>query len=372
MLFVSFDPIEFRRRVLNQIETANQARFFVYVISTTARETIRKKYSFNYSAVNLRYLPDSSVIKYPVFNLILFFKILFKKIDAIHFRGLIPIPAILFRQWFNKSLLIYDAHEYYRGHEIFHHRPLRKAFWMWFEKKIINHLEAIITVCEPLADLLRQDYPGVKTVEVIRSLPSLKNKPKSEHINPASEGLVLFHGYFLPGRGLENTIKAFSSIQDKAIKLIMIGEGPLENRLQKLSNELGLTKKILFQPFIANEQLIEFISQADIGLTLIEPDCINRKYALPNKFFEYIHAGVPVLASNIPTLQQYIDRYAVGRTVDPGDAQAIAKALIEMANDRAKLKLWKKNCRLAANELNWEKESEKMKDIYRSLYTLPV
>lgn len=367
MLFISFDPIEFRRRVLNQIETARKTGFHVTVISTSKADIIKQKYDFIYSGITSHGFINRGIIAYPIFNILLFFKLVFKKYDAIHFRGIIPIPAILFRQWFNKSKLIYDAHEYFRGHQIFYNRPIRKAIWMWFESRIIHYLNTMITVSEPLADLLKKDYPSVNSVEVIRSLPSLtKNKnliPNAKR----SEKIVIFHGYFLPGRALENIIQAMAKIKDDSIKFIIIGEGPLENRLKILVNELDLHHKITFHSFIENEKLIEFIHIADIGLTLSEPDSINRKYAQPNKFFEYIHAGLPILASNIPTLQNYIDIYKVGQTVDPSDIQGIARKIEFMLADDNQLKVWQKNCKDAALELNWEKEAKKLKQIYQKI-----
>lgn len=367
MLFVSFDPIEFRRRVLNQIETAITSGYEVRVISTSKVELIKRKFDFNFKAITLPKFLKRGILAYPIFNFILIFKILFKKIDVIHFRGIIPIPAILIRQWFNKSILIYDAHEYFRGHLIFVHRPIRKNIWMYFEKRIIRHLHAIITVCEPLAELLKKDYPYVKTVEVIRSLPQLNTNQKYVVKKSGSERLIIFHGYFLPGRALENIIKAMVKLKNDSIKLLLIGEGILENKLKNLTHEHNLNNKIQFHPFITSDQLIEFISRAEIGLSIIEPDCTNRKYALPNKFFEYIHAGLPVLASNIPTLQMYIDKYQVGQTVDPNDIDEIALAIDFMIANKENLKLWQENCRKAALKLNWQNEAEKLKQIYSGI-----
>lgn len=367
MLFVSFDPIEFRRRVLNQIETAKASGFEVKVISTTKLDLVKQQFDFDYAAVTLPNFLNRGIITYPLFNFILLIRILFKKIDVIHFRGLIPIPTLLIRQWFNKSQLIYDAHEYFRGHLIFKHRPVRKAIWMWFEGRIIKHLETIITVCEPLAELLKKDYPNIKSVKVIRSVPELSADKDRTVQKSDAERLVVFHGYFLPGRALENIIKAMVKIKDDSIKLMIIGEGLLEDILKDLTNNLGLDRKIQFHPFIANEQLIEFISKAELGLTIIEADCTNRKYALPNKFFEYIHAGLPVLASNIPTLQMYVDKYQVGQTVDPSNIEGIAQTIESMLADRKKLKTWQENCRKAAKELNWANETKKLGEIYRKL-----
>jgi glycosyltransferase involved in cell wall biosynthesis len=368
ILFISFDPIEYRRRVLNQIETARKADFDVDVISTSKPVKISQNYNFKYAAIRLPSFIKQGMIAYPLFNFLLFFKILFKNYEVIHFRGIIPIPAILFRQWFTKSKLIYDAHEYFRGHLIFKHRPIRKAIWMWFEKQIVKQTETIITVCDPLAELLKKDYPNAKSVSVVHSVPNLNDNPPESNQDKKNDKLVVFHGYFLPGRALENTIKSMAYIKDPSIKLMLIGEGALESKLKKLVDELDLNPRIEFRPFIKNENLIEFISKASLGLVIIEPDCTNRKYALPNKFFECIHAGLPILASNIPTLQQYVDNYQVGMTVDPYNLQEIAKKIESILKDDNQLKRWHNNSQKAAIELNWDKEAEKLNQIYMGLF----
>lgn len=367
ILFISYDHIEYRRRVLNQIETANKSGFKVKVISISKKGIIEQKYSFEYTPIILSNFFNWSIVAYPLFNLILLIKILFKKYDVVHFRGLIPIPAILIRQWFNKSKLVYDAHEYFRGHLIFKHRPIRRIIWMRFEKQIVKQVETVITVCEPLAELLKKDYPSVKSIDVIRSVPDIDKKIQNKFQNQKTEKLIIFHGYFLPGRALENIIKSMQNINEPLVKLILIGEGILENKLKFLTNDLDLNKKIEFLPFIPNEQLIEFISRGDIGLVIIEPDCINRKYALPNKFFECIHAALPILASKIPTLQLYVDRYKVGKTVDSNDVNGIAKSIKYMLSDIKQINVWRENCRKAALELNWKNESQKLEKIYKRI-----
>jgi glycosyltransferase involved in cell wall biosynthesis len=370
ILFISIDPIEYRRRVLNEIETAQNAGFEAIVISTTSADLIRSKYDFDYKRI---YLPKSisrGFIRFPLFNLTLLFLILFRKFDVIHFRGIIPMPAILFRQFFRKSILIYDAHEYFRGHQVLDNRPFQRYFWMWFEKKMSRHLEYLITVSEPLGDLFKHDYPKLKNIEILRSLPSLEQEKGKIFIRKKSieNKIALFHGYFLAGRALENIITAFTKIKDKSIKLLLIGEGPLKQKLKEMVDSLDLNNTIEFVNFIPNEQLIEYIRKATIGLSIIQADCTNRKFALPNKFFEYIHAGLPVLASNIPTLDAYTQKYKVGRTVDPENPAEIAKVIEEMVSDPFQLEKWGINCKQASKKLNWQNESQKLAEIYSGIF----
>jgi len=361
ILFVSIDPIENRRRVLNQIEVAIEAGFDAEAISIGKKSQRHQTFKLDHIFIPFKKGP----LKFLLFNFILFWRILFKKYELIHFRGLWVLPAILGRQIFNRSVLIYDAHEYFAGLGTFHNRPFTKAIWLWFEQRAISKLNTLITVSEPIADLYRKRYPALKTVQVIRNVPSYHRAVKpveQEYQFNYSNPVILFHGYFMPHRGLENLLKAIALVDN--ITLLLVGEGVIESSLHKLVDELKLRKRVLFRPFIPGNLIIDFASQADIGATLLEPVSENHKFALPNKFFEYIMSGLPVLASNIPTMQDYVPRFNVGLTVNPENPREIADGIKEMLTHPGQLKKWKQSCLKASEHLCWEEESRKLFQIY--------
>jgi len=95
---------------------------------------------------------------------------------------------------------------------------------------------------------------------------------------------------------------------------------------------------------------------------------LNYSFALPNKFFEYAMAGLPILASNIETLEFYVEKYNVGKTVNPDNINEISHSLNEMLDEESNLKKWKSNCLQMAKECNWENESKKLENIYNEIY----
>ncbi len=104
-----------------------------------------------------------------------------------------------------------------------------------------------------------------------------------------------------------------------------------------------------------------------MGVVLFEPGSLNYASALPNKFFEYIMAGIPVLASQIKTFQDYIDKYQFGTTVDPKDVEEIAKTIQSMLADDERLERWRRNAKSASEKLNWDSEAKKMNKIYEEI-----
>jgi glycosyltransferase involved in cell wall biosynthesis len=148
------------------------------------------------------------------------------------------------------------------------------------------------------------------------------------------------------------------------VHLLLIGSGEIRDRLVNLVKMENLEDRVFFQGFIPTEQLISVTAQGDIGAVLFEPSSLNYAAALPNKFFEYIMAGVPVLCSNIKTLSWYVERFNLGLTVDPADIEAIRETIVNMISDRDRLGQWKANALRAALELNWEQEEKKLIGLY--------
>lgn len=371
ILFISIDPIEYRRRVLNQIIVARESGFEISVISIGEKGKKYQESQQSFREQRIFVFFKSGPLKFIEFNLKLLSLILFRRYHIIHLRGLWVLPAVMIRQIFSFSHLVYDAHEYFAGLEILQHRPLRRQFWLLIEKISIPHIHTLITVSEPLGNLFKQRYSNLKNVIILKSMPSVKD------IQPLIPGKydknhkrlrMIFHGYFLKGRALPQIIQALTLIKDISFELILMGQGPLKGYLESLTKQNGLEGVVLFHPIAEKNELLPILAGADVGLSLIEADCENRKYSLPNKFFELICAGVPVLASNIITQQSYVDKFELGITVDPQNIELIAKAMIFMLTNADKRKKWASNCLAAArSDLNWEKESEKLKQCYMTL-----
>lgn len=362
IIFISIDPAVYRRRVLNQVETAQKLKWKPRLITTLPKITMTANYPVHYVSQPfkrgpLRFLHFNYKVLRILFNI---------NIDIIHARGLWVLPAVLIAGFFKKFKLVYDAHEFFAGHQLFQKHLWRRLTWLKLEKFAIPKIDTLITVAEPLGKYYQELYPSLKKIEIIRSLPVLEtNIPVSKEDNPVTK--LVFHGYLLPGRGLSELMEALAVLKTQLFFLEIIGEGPLKKSLEEKIKKLGLSEKTKIKPLVASDKLIAEIKNADLGIALIEPDSINRANALPNKFFEYIHAGVPVIASNIPTLKEYVNRYKVGFIADPYNKAEIVNTLKEAIDNKSQLKLYRMNCIKAAKKLCWQNESAKLENVYLSL-----
>jgi glycosyltransferase involved in cell wall biosynthesis len=376
---LTINPIDYERRIFNQIETAVRNGYTVYVFALgrpgepdresryTRSGYTRNGYTYFLERIRTVFYRGGP-LKFISYNLQLLFKLLRGKFDLLHCHDLWVLPAAAAAAWIKGLPLIYDAHEYYAGLEIFRRKRISRFCWLLAERMLIRRAHVVLTVSEKLGERFRDRYPGLPRIEIIRNLP------RFEHINPAqkpifnrvpTDRVLVYHGHFKPGRGLENLIHAVGLTT--GVQLWMIGNGEHEAVLKHIVHAENLKDRVHFHDFIPTSELISTSAQGDIGVVLFEPSSLNYAAALPNKFFEYAMAGLAVLCSEIETFRQYLAAYDFGVTVDPADIQAISRTITAMTADSNRLKLWKSNALKAAAELNWEKEEGKLVQIYASL-----
>jgi len=366
VLFVSLNPLERNRRLFNQIQTAAAVDWQTDIIAAKADSATPIALPHGVRVKRFSLWARSGPLMFIGFNVRLFFALILRSRDVVFVRGVWPLPAVLTVRLFKKFRLVYDAHEYFAGLASLRDRPRLRHLWLWFEKQGLKRASLALTVSEPILARLQQRYPFFRNWQLIRNLPSYR-QPGSRPARAHDDLRVVYHGYFMPERGLENLLLAFTFLKDKNIRLTLIGDGLLKNRLRDMARENGLESQVRFLDMQPYDRLFTLLQENDLGVVMLIPSCENHRYALPNKFFEYIMAGLPVLASDIPTLRDYIDRCRVGITVDAGKPQQIAEVLMTLAADKKRLAQWRKNCAKAAAELCWEKEEPVLRQALKNV-----
>ena len=165
----------------------------------------------------------------------------------------------------------------------------------------------------------------------------------------------------LHGRGLKIIYEIIKDFDDCI--LVVIGGGEKKNYYEELAKEKGIADRIIFAGKIDQNALFDYTAGADIGLALIENISVSYYYALPNKMFEYILTGVPVLASNFPQMKKIIDEFDIGLYANPENLNEVSSALKKLLYDKELIAKIKNNSKLAAKELNWNKEVRKLLSI---------
>lgn len=181
---------------------------------------------------------------------------------------------------------------------------LNKKVVTWIERRFIHSARNVIVVCDPIRDWYRDAY-GLNNLMVVRNVPEqdavkVRDIPKGslrqQFAIPDSARLFIYQGLFGPGRGIETLIEAFKRLDPSKSHVVFMGYGD-DSSQASINAATAACPNIHFQPAVPREWIISYSHSADIGLFLSEKAALSYRYALPNKFFEYAHAGVPMLVS---------------------------------------------------------------------------
>jgi glycosyltransferase involved in cell wall biosynthesis len=297
------------------------------------------------------------------YNLRLFFHLLYSDVDVFVANDLDTLPANFLASGIKRKPLIYDSHEYYTEVPELIGRPFVKAIWTWIEKLLVPRVDAAYTVCASIAEVYRDLY-GVD-FKVVRNLPVYSQVDKligTPVEKTDSSKIILYQGALNLGRGIEAAIRAMQFIEGAVLWLV--GDGDLTSQLKQLVTELNLDQKVKFWGRLPLNQLHEITRQADLGISLEEDLGLNYRFALPNKLFDYIQAGVPVLVSNLPEMRRIVDQYQIGAIAETHQRRDLAEIMKSALFDQEKIKQWKQNLPMAAKALCWENEEEILRQIY--------
>jgi glycosyltransferase involved in cell wall biosynthesis len=174
--------------------------------------------------------------------------------------------------------------------------------------------------------------------------------------------IALYQGLYAPQRGLENLVKAADYLLPD-IRLVLRGYGVIEQELRSLSTG---RKNVRFDTPVKMSELVSAASRADVGLIPYLPTNLCNYLASPNKLFEYIQAGLPVVASDIPFMRKLILENDIGMLFDARDPRSMADAINRSTRSRV-IRRQRANVASVATRYNWEIESEKLLKSYASL-----
>jgi len=305
---------------------------------------------------------------YKFFNIRLFLYLLFRRFDILVANDLDTLlPNYLIARLRNLRL-VYDSHEYFTGVPELRGRPFVKWIWTMIERSIFPDIEYVITVSDSIADIYNAGY-GLKPL-VIRNM-----SPSSESLIPMTREemgietghllLIMQGGGINTDKGGEELIDAVSLTQN--VSLIVAGSGDVVPLLKERVIHLGLSERIKFFPKMPWSDLMRLTKSADAGLSLEKDTNINYRYSLPNKLFDYISAGIPVITGNLPEIRKIIESYDCGLIIPGITSDEISKAIIALRDNPELRKRLKQNSANAFIELNWKNEQEKVISLYRRI-----
>lgn len=321
-----------------------------------------------YGSHRMKLLFTSGPLFYAFFNFRLFWFLLFHKSDLIVSNDLDTLLASFLVSKIKKVPLVYDSHEYFTEVPELEGRMAKKV-WLSIEKFIFPKIEHIITVNNSIASIYQNLYN--KELLVVRNMPlkldfEIEKLTKTElKINPNNRIIILQGSGINQDRGGEEAVLAMKYVS-RAV-LLIVGGGDALPLLKKMVEEHQLQNKVLFIPRQTRKKLYAYTKLADIGLSLDKDSNLNYHFSLPNKIFDYIQCGTPVLASNLPEISRIINTYKIGQTIDEVCVESISSAINKMLDSNYK-ENHIENLNKAASELIWETDAAKIRNLYKKIH----
>ncbi|RMF64628.1 MAG: glycosyltransferase, partial [Bacteroidetes bacterium] len=262
-----------------------------------------------------------------------------------HASDLYTLPALATAARRYGARLAYDARECYPHVSATAGRPWVRRFWQSVEGRYVRRADAVFTVSAPIAEHMARVY-GIPRPGLVYNVPPRRDVRPAGRLHtlagvPPGHPLILHQGHLRQARGLPALVDALQDVPDAT--LVFLGDGPLRPRLEAQTRRLGLTERIRFLDPVPPDDLLPLTADATLGVSLLEDTCLNHRYALPNKVFEYLMAGVPVLASDLPEIRRVVAGHDVGEVVDPANRPGLVAALRHMCTDLDARRRWTAN-----------------------------
>lgn len=304
------------------------------------------------------------------------------QVDLLHVVDLFPLPTVLHAT--HGSLpIVADLRELYPESMQEHketmrlHQRLLRPFWRYkrMEREALKQVDGLMTESSVATDHYAESYGFDRDrIVVSQSAPDLDRLREIEaQIDPPAypdEFVVTYVGKFTPQRDLETLLRSIAALEHTAVpvRLLMVGDGPDYERLVDLAEELNVSDQIEFTGWVEFKRMFDYLAASDVGICLCRAGNMDSECANPNKIFQYMFMGLPIIVADLAAMRQTIERTGSGLVVPPEDSQELAEA-IERLHEDAELahELGQNGQRSIREELHFANEGDSLLKIYRTV-----
>jgi len=352
-------------RVQKEIGILNKLGFFVMVMSVNSRNPDAD------SHIVLRHVARRIIVP-GLMSFVLYTRYANAAIrwlmaaDIIHCNDLntLPVGVMLKLLSFGRIKVVYDAHEF-ESNQIPNQSRFSIRMLQMVEGALIRFADAVITVSNGIAEEYARLY-NIKKPALVLNCPPYKEVGKNNIFRKTlgityEQTIFLYQGGLSKGRGIEILLETFAGLPAANV-IVFMGYGPLEGQIKEyaLAHE-----NIYFQPAVAPDVLLNYTSSADFGILFYENTCKNHDYCSPNKMFEYIMAGIPVIVSNLHEMRRVVEQNAIGVVAQENTVQGLQEAI------RCATKLDKTVVRENLGKIKrlycWEEQEKVLHKVYADL-----
>ena len=248
--------------------------------------------------------------------------------------------------------LVMDAHELFPEVPEIQEKPLVKWVWRTIEKWLMPKCDALITVCQSIADYYREKM-GVQ-MTVVRNLSSYELGVRSYELG---DNVLLYAGKVNVGRGVDWAIDALEWLPE--CRLIVAGDGDLLEEMKAYAAQKAWSDRVEFTGRLLPEAMTALAAKADVGLVMLEDKGLSYHFALPNRVGTFVQAGVPMVVSDLPEMARVVRTFGVGAVMERQGTLGLVDAVKAVL-----ARNWKDDDFAAAREdMDWNKEKQKLIDL---------
>jgi glycosyltransferase involved in cell wall biosynthesis len=263
----------------------------------------------------------------------------------------------------------------YRAHELWSEAHPEVPFarlWRLLDRALVPLCDEVITPDDNRSRIYREEFGARQRLLTVRNCPPYRPPMTSTRLRDelrrrgvAFETIVLYQGLVDSMRCIEEVAEASRSFNDGVV-LVIVGSG--FGKWADPASLLAAYERVVVLPRVPYRDLATYTASADIGILFYRNDCRNNYYCAPNKVFEYMMMGLPVIAANYPGMLGLVESNAVGLCVDPANPEQIAAAVNRLAADPAeRAAMCANGLRLSIERYNWENEFRPLFDSYGAL-----
>jgi len=320
-----------------------------------------------YATHRMKLLFSQGPFFYLEFQIRLFLFLFFRKTHLVYANDLDTLLPNFLISKIKGSIIVYDSHELFCEVPELLERPRKRKTWKRLERWIFPKLENIITVNQSIANIYGHEYE--KKLSVVRNIPLIRPQTKvlsKEELGlPIDKKIIILQGAGINmQRGAEEAVEAMQYVKNAV--LLIVGSGDVIDQLKEMRVELGIEDKVIITGKVPYEKLAQYTQNADLGLSFDKDTNLNYRFSLPNKLFDYIHAGVPVLVSNLVEIARIVNEYQIGGIIKTHEPKYIAQQMNLIFSNPKKYNTWKRNLMKAQKELTWETEEKVLIDCIKS------
>lgn len=311
-----------------------------------------------FKQVRLHILTEQGKFMYFYYWINLFFFLLFRKADVLCAIDLDTILPVYYASVLRRRKRVYDAHEIFTDLKEVISRPSVHRMWTWIGNHTVPHFPVGYTIGACYADEFRRrygvHYGVVRNATVLRPV-QIPHKP---------EKIILYQGWVNIGRCFEQLISAMKQVD---ARLVVCGGGNFFAQAKALAEEHGVTDKIDFRGYVPPSQLQEYTIKAWVGITLFEDTSLSNRLSLANRFFDYMHNGVPQLCIAYPEYERINTEFEIASLIADTTPDNIAAALNRLLHDGEYYLRLQQNCLKAREKYCWQEEEKTLLSTYQRL-----